>query len=168
MDLASLPKFPIPEPPATKPRVANCRRTLPLRFFIVLVIWGGLYILREQITAITAAREKEATECRESGVGKWESVHDDGAILELADGHFTLSRGEAILARGDYAKYRDSYRIEFTSGCDIYYLYGLMIHYRVEADELILATDPKAHSRFCCLGFPSAQTGSVRFRRLSE
>jgi hypothetical protein len=106
MDLSSLPRFPNPEPPpaAPAPRVRGCRRTLPLRFLIVLAIWGGLYILREQVTAHTAAREKERAEERAKilHAGRWESIHGDGAILELKDGKFTLTREGAVINSGEY------------------------------------------------------------------
>jgi hypothetical protein len=185
MDLASLPRFSTPESPPAAPaaRVPNCRRTLPLRFLLVLAIWGGLYILREQVTAIAAAREKareaarerEAAEARIYGIGKWISAHGDRAILELEerklstleppDRVFTLSRNGNVLLRGVYLKdYNGCRLLVVAPACPSHPSQEL--RYEVRDEELELDLRDLCRICFGKIGLPLDNVW--RFKRLQE
>jgi len=167
MDLSSLPKFPNPETPKAAPRrVPSCRRTLPLRFLLVLAIWGGIYILREQVTGYTAAREKaraeELTEFMHT-TGRWESLHGDGAILELKDCKFTLwSEGQVWLS-GLYQKEGNTYYL-WTWTWSVTHREDFP--YRVRGEELEVELGYLGKGYFRHTGLP--WNGTWRFKRLKD
>src|SRR4051794_24138494 len=106
MEPSELPPFPMPEPPAPPPQPAGRGGTMLLQALFLLAFWSGVYLLHEQATLIVAAREREAAEraateaeLKRAGLGKWESTHGDGTVLELKGdlsryprGTFTLSQ----------------------------------------------------------------------------
>lgn len=185
MEPSELPPFPSPESPPPTPTASPAGRGTPLflQALFLLAFWPAIYFTHEHTAAMLAAeqkiREKEEaaekkarereeaeriaieTELKREGVGRWESTHGDGAVLELADGRFILIRKGEILLQGKYrrsgsGRYVLSSASIYSSGYDSFPC-------QVNDDKLELDLTLRA-SLFKGMVLP--KPGIVRFKRL--
>jgi hypothetical protein len=179
MDLSSLPAYPTPEPPApvTPPSPPGRGKTMLLQALFLLACWSGVYVIHEQAQLIVAAekkaREREEAELKRAGIGKWESIHGDEAVLELKGsqgsesrflrGRFTLLRDGEVFLRGEF--HHDWFADDYCLEQYISLSHSEFFRYRVKGDVLELELGEglaKAISK------DASDSAIMRFKRLKD
>lgn len=138
MDATSLPYYPRPEPPPTAPEAApDRRRGLLLQFLVLIALWAGIYVLREQARAFSEAHNR--AEAKKAIMGRWEAIRAPGVELELRDGRFTVRGDNTRFRQGQYEWNGERLRLLIRSSSGIAGYWSL--HCQLTSEELTLWDD---------------------------
>jgi hypothetical protein len=185
MDLSSLPNYPQANPPqqpqpaaGDEPAAPERWGTMFLQLAIIAGVWAGIYLLNQYSRNISEAFARDEAKRKQAEdeakkyaalVGKWQSTHGDGTILELRRvREFSLNRERRSGYRGLYSL-QDGKLVFRIPGRDAYFPYWYL-RYQVSRQELVVWGDD--WFRRVVLGRDprpdEPRPLEVRFRRIGE